>query len=347
MIENFNLDNDFYYSLVDGASLKLKGVPTGVVTNSTDLARLYNVNSYGYRGKEFSSDDRLVVAGCSYTYALGVPEETSWHELVSKELNLSKSSSVAKIGASISLIVEKLFSYFSEFGNPEYLLCLFPDPHRYAAPLDGVVLDFDGERRWWLMEPGTSGTGPQITYNYRAQATKRLVETSYIKRPYDIKQIYTPEMTLHTSIRAIRTLEQYCKVAGIKLLWTTWDDAFVRYLDVIQKNNELKFSDYFDLNFINYKKKVPSGYRYNIYNEKIMSTDSKFYHCSRDHKEIDCNCSLDCHQELIDIYGERNFLIGTDKVEHESDAHPGIHTHRHYADRFIEELTLQYPNKFK
>lgn len=347
MIEDFNLENDFHYSLVDGISLKLKGIPTGVVTNDTDVDRLYTVNSYGYRGKEFSSEDRLVVAGCSYTYALGVPEEASWHEVASRELGLSKSSSVAKIGASIELIVEKLFSYFSEFGNPEYLLCLFPDPHRFAVPLDGSVLELEGERRWWLMEPGTSGPGSQITYNYRAKPTKELIKTNYLKRPYNVKELFTPEMTLHSAIRSIRILEQYCKVAGIKLLWSTWDNAFVKYLDVIQKNNELKFNNYFDLDFIHYKKKIPGSFRDYIYSDKITNMESEYYYCSNNHEGVECGCGLDCHLELMDIYGEKNFLLGTDKINDESAAHPGIHVHRHYADSFIKQLMLQYPNDFK
>lgn len=348
MIEDFTLDNNFYYSIVDGGSLDLRGAAKGNVINPDDPDRVYKVNSYGYRGKEFSAGDDLLVAGCSYTFGLGVPDETVWHNLLAEEMGLSKSSSISKPGASISWIVEKIFAYFSEFGHPKYLLCLLPDPHRFVVPLDGVVLDEDPNAKRAVGESGTFGVGAQRLYNSKAKHPKDMADTKYIKKPYNIRDIYTSEMALYGAIRSIRLLEQYCKGMGIKLIWSTWDGGFLKYLEKIQSSKKLKFKNFFDLNMIHYKKKFSDGrYIDLIYHGNINNVDSYFYDCIQYHVDIDCNCPASCHRELIDVYGEENFFLGTDTARGEEYSHPGIHVQRHYADRFIEQLMLEFPNDFK
>lgn len=338
-----DLDNNFYRTIADGRSLKIEETSTGIVEYSDDPARKYFINTYGFRGPEFSSDSKMVVAGCSFTYGLGVPEETVWGNVVSNKLNISQGAAVAKPGASISWIVEKLFAYFYEFGNPEYLLCLMPDPHRFIVPLDGKILDGDPSAKKAQVETGTFGVSGQRFYSTQAKQQSDLLENKYLKRPYNIRNLYTPELTLYQSIRALRMLEQYCNVANIKFIWSTWDRSFMSYLEKINESEALKFKNFFSLNLIIDKKKLSSGYKYVIFEDSSTSQLSKYNDCMREHKNMDCSCDLDCHQDLENKYGKDNFVLGTDLANGQRYAHPGTHVHAHYAEKFIEELLLRYP----
>jgi len=65
---------------------------------------------------------------------------------------------------------------------------------------------------------------------------------------------------------------------------------------------------------------------------------------------VACSCSLlpeSCHEDLIEIYGKENYNLGTDHGGGLENSHPGVHLQAHYADRFIEQLMLEYPHEFK
>lgn len=352
MIEGFSLENNFHRSIFNGKSLKIESNVLDKAILYDDPKQKYIDNTYGFRGKDFSNSDNFVAAGCSFTYGVGVPEDAVWWKRVAKGLNLSTSAAIARPGASTSWIVEKLFSYFAEFGNPKYLLCFFPDLDRFSVPIDGVVLEGDPSATNAEGEPGTFGSSPgQRFYATRSLNRSDILKTKYLKRPYNIRSVYTTEMATYGAVRSIRFLEQYCKAAGITLLWTTWDLSFMKYLEEVNKVDELKFKNYFDLNILSYKKMLPSGCKELFFRDNINNPDSTYYDCLTKHFNKDCSCSLassSCHQNLVALYGEDNFYLGTDNAKHNGEhAHPGTHLQAHYADRFIEELVLRYPHEFK
>ena len=86
----------------------------------------YDVNSLGYRSKEFDGNSDMLFLGCSQTYGQGIPQENTWTDILSKKMNLS-SSSLAARGDSIIGQVTKAFYYFEKFGNPKIVVALFPD----------------------------------------------------------------------------------------------------------------------------------------------------------------------------------------------------------------------------
>lgn len=341
------LKNDFYRSIFDGKSLKINGLPVGKVVVDSDQGQHYVINSHGFRGEEFSSSDNLLTAGCSYTFGMGVPIEAVWWTSVAEHFGLSSSASVSRPGASVSWIVEKLFAYFAEFGNPKYLLCLFPGFDRFVIPLDGEILDTTPSIGHVMGgDPGTFGDPGQRFYTSRAKMKPQLLETKYLKRPYKIENIYTEEITTYDAIRSIRFLEQYCAATNIKLLWTTWDNEARIALDHVNKIENLRFKNYFDLKFFSYKKTSFSETRDFILMDEPKLDPSKYYECVGFHSKMECSCpsiAPSCHQDLLEIYGKKNYNIGTDTVRGDEYAHPGVHLQAHYADRFIEELMLEYP----
>lgn len=49
----------------------------------------YRFNQHGFRGDEFSTDNNLVVLGCSFTMGIGLPEQDTWPALVADALGLN------------------------------------------------------------------------------------------------------------------------------------------------------------------------------------------------------------------------------------------------------------------
>jgi hypothetical protein len=335
-VDDFNLSNDFYYSLFAGNSLKIRHAAVGSTESLDWPNQEYVHNSYGFRGKEFSGSDDLVVAGCSYTYGVGVPVESVWWNQVCDKLGLSASAPVAKPGASVAWIVERLFAYFAEFGHPKYLLCLFPDPYRIIVPIDGEVLTAENVEGGLLGETGSFGINDQRLYGHHIVNQPSTLRPKYSKKPHDIKDFYTVQISVFEAVRAIRFLEQYCSAVGINLQWTTWHDAFNDYIEKVNKVDELKFKRFFDLGILNRKEAQPSGVKDVIFRGNR--------HVSEPFIE---SCPIDCHEDLKKLYGEQNYNLGTDTSRGEENSHPGIHVHAHFADRFVEQLMLEYPHEFK
>jgi hypothetical protein len=335
----FDLNNNFYYSIFGGNSLKIKNCKVGSTKSFDYPKQEYIHNSYGYRGGEFSSSHSLLAAGCSFTYGVGVPQGATWWNQVCNRLNLQTSAPVAGPGASVSWIVEKLFAYFAEFGHPKYLLCLFPDYYRISIPIDGKVLKVQGDDSGGILkgEHGTFGLDNQRLYMHHVLVSKNPEDMpKYSKRPHNVEDIYTIEITIFEAIRSIRVLEQYCAAVGINLQWTTWDDVFSSHIEKANKIEDLKFKNFFSLGFSNFKEKTPSGVKDSVaYGDRYAEEPILEY------------CPEDCHEELKQLYGEENFDLGTDTSRGGERAHPGIHVHAHYADRFIEQLMLEYPHEFK
>lgn len=50
----------------------------------------YDINSYGFRSKELSGEERdsITILGCSHTFGIGLPEEWTWPSILSKKMNL-------------------------------------------------------------------------------------------------------------------------------------------------------------------------------------------------------------------------------------------------------------------
>lgn len=350
MIWAFDLQNDFCRSLFDGKSLRIKKSTVGKETLVNDPEQLYFNNSYGFRGEEFLASDTLLTAGCSFTHGVGIPIEGTWWKTVSKNLDLPASAAVARPGASIPWIVEKLFAYFAEFGHPKYLLCLFPDFERYVVPLDGEILEGDLSAENAFGEFGTFGAPGQRFYNTRAKSRPELMKTKYLKRPYNIRNVYTAEIAIYTAIRYIRLLEQYCAATNIKLIWSTWHMNSAMYLDQINEVEDLKLKSYFNLGVLSYKKILSDGAKDFIYADRGVASDPAYLDCLDLHSRVECSCSQfpePCHENLIEAYGKETYNSGTDMGRGAENSHPGAHLQAHYADRFIEQLMLEYPHEFK
>lgn len=171
----------------------------------------YIQNAYGFRSKNFIKDEDLLVAGCSVTYGLGVPEEHTWGSIIAKNNNIS-TSNLGNPGDSVDGIVSNLFAYFKIFGNPKNLFCLFPDFNRMRLPINSDWFELEDDRilhyPYWKFK----------TLNFGEMPDKK-----YFKRPFPASEIIPNDIPFSQSVSAIHYLEEYCRSNNINLKWATWD----------------------------------------------------------------------------------------------------------------------------
>jgi hypothetical protein len=329
-IENINLDGKFsnytakyLKKLLGGQFLSGNSAPH----SPADPINKYNFNSDGYRSREFGLDNRILAAGCSFTFGSGVPEDAIWANVVGDKLDIPNAV-LASPGASTSFIIEELFAYFKAYGNPEVVLCLFPNHERLEVPCDGELISSPPGHVDPLVDTVDAA-------NYSVLSRK------YIKRPYNVEHITTEEMGLYRAIKNIRMLEQYCASTKINLIWGTWNVKFNEILLELNGTNEFNFNNYFDV--INggchsYQKNISSKIT------KVFYDYESYSNCRWLHKDTDCDCSTNCHQELLEKYGSDQFNIGMDHhVVGIEAAHPGAHIHAHYAEAFLTQIKKQAP----
>ena len=151
---------------------------------------IYQFNNYGFRCDDFVVGKKdILFSGCSITNGDALPLDYTWskkmYDHILKDKGYSGYHSLAKSGNSYKKIVFDIINYCKHFGNPESVFVLFPNTPRF--------------QEW--REDGF----------FHPECLKT-----------DSKQI--PEYFLD-AFYSIIMLEQYCKSNGIKLYWSTWDEA--------------------------------------------------------------------------------------------------------------------------
>ncbi len=319
-----NVKSKFYKKILDGKFF----IPTGPGNfrhkDPSDPDQEYITNSHGFRSKEFSSKNQLLVAGCSITHGSGVPVEARWGDQLAKKLKMSHST-IAAGGASISWVVENVIAHLEFFGFPKTIVCLFPDAHRFFAPINGTTIKSKNLCISFKDSTGLAFVHIENDSNFNEK---------YFKIPLPAEKIISSDMCLFQSVRAIRELERYCKLAKIKLVWGTWDQEFNNIVKSLNKT-ELKFNNFIDVySKFNYKRKIEK----NIAIDSIYPSLRAKNNCTHD-KTFGCSCEIaECHLDLKKELGDKVFFCGTDINEGLEHAHPGGHLHAHFAEAFFNNL---------
>ena len=183
-------------------------------------------NNYGFVCDDFVKDKNpymhILFAGCSITVPYELHERFGWARKVYDSIHGYDDYffNMAYPGGSLKKIVFNLFRYFSEYGNPEYLFLLAPEIQRDIDSNDSETQIID--------------IGKDYPSNHQSPSViKSLVEY----------------------VSLIKILEQYCKYAGIKMLWTCHDEESSSFLSNQSFNNYFETdSNYLNLHIYNYKK---------------------------------------------------------------------------------------------
>lgn len=193
----------------------------------------YNINSYGFRSKEFSQNDgqRALALGCSQTFGFGLQEEYTWSQILSNKLNIDIDN-LAQGGDSTMGQIRKCFAYFKMFGHPKAIFCLFPI-RRMQMP---IIIDKN-----------------RPVHNYtssRQYEIERLFISDdnfskYSKAPHIVQELIGEPTALFFDHVFIEMLEQYCESNNILFAWSFWERYDYIYEEVRQQHPEI-YKNYCD-----------------------------------------------------------------------------------------------------
>jgi hypothetical protein len=268
-----------------------------------DDKSFYKLNSLGYRSAEFDTNINTVFSGCSFTYGMGLKEESLWTEILGSKIGGSHVN-LGLPGKSVSSIINNLYSYFREYGIPKNVFCLFPDFIRFELPINANIMisernTSDGKYNSSPIYEGHLDAGGYVQDIILADADLEN-KPKYSKKPHKAEDVLSIDLTYWTAIKHILSFEQYCKAANINFVWATWDRDTNSAIDLI-------------------KDRYPDHYN------NFAFLDEKYDKpCHSDQKE---NNLL-----LWDLAGDRD--RGKDY------AHPGVHFHIHVAECFYKAITI-------
>lgn len=89
----------------------------------------YKFNSLGFRCDEFNSNPSVMCLGCSITVGIGLPIETIWPELVSKQLNM-RCINLGQGGSGPDTAFRLCYGYIDRV-NPQIVVYMQPPPNRF------------------------------------------------------------------------------------------------------------------------------------------------------------------------------------------------------------------------
>jgi hypothetical protein len=263
---------------------------------------VFELNSFGYRTKEFILNEDLVTLGCSQTFGWGVDKEQSWPELISKKLNISVTN-LALPGDSVMGQVLRAFDYFKKYGNPKKIVGVFPINRLLFAssmhdPYKMVTWDLHGHK------------GPE----------------KFSQIPHTPDKVFNIEVCQIQNYMFISMLEQYCRSNNIEFFYTFWDmhrteDMKVGVIQMPELNIEMPVS-LKNLDFCVYLRENSKSYFDPINLQVTMDYPNKY--------------DTDCHKEFIDL---NNFHYSSDAT-YSFGGHFSFHEHLHYSDKILEILDL-------
>lgn len=272
-----------------------------------DLTNEYKLNSFNYRSPEFQEGTDLVVAGCSYTYGIGLREDTIWGAQLANMHGLNYAN-ISMPGGSAIWVIDQLFKYFNTYGNPKYLAVLLPNVYRGLSYLD-TEITYGG---------GSLETDEDIVpFSPRRLAAKDFPKLS--KKPHDVHDITSPKQLIYDNIAKIRMLEQYCEAAGITFKWAVFEaptEIFLRKVEELYP----------------FKNRIDLGR--SDWAEHFRGDVNGFF--LRDY-EGEPDTFIKCCEEKREWAGEA-FDLATDRETGLDRAHPGVHSHIHAAKDFSNEL---------
>jgi hypothetical protein len=309
--EEYSMDSEKYRKLllkndivdnenINTTSFGIKRQEKIVVDPETE----YSFNNFGYRDIDWIGRPTILAVGCSNTWGFGVTVEGRWTNILSKKIN-KEVRNLSFPGASINELVAKSFEHFKMFGNPDVMLCLFPDPFRIRLPIKKNLVKSNSTHK------GSQKLNDDLflaNVYFDENLEKNTSKIKYFKTPYAYEEILPSELSIFFSMQSIHMLEQYCKSNNIKLIWTSWHYETSELLDNVKPN---------------------------IFDNFILNKDLIIFHNEHDFSK---NFDKNCHEEYKDKFA-KYFDRGCDIEDGINYSHPGVHKHIHIAEAFYKEIT--------
>lgn len=178
----------------------------------------YKMNEYGLRSDSFKKNHdglHILFAGDSSVEGSSNKLENIWtHILYSKIKEKEKVSgyySVGLGGLGIPTIIQQVLIYIEEYGKPDYLFIMYPDFFRYFK--------WDKETNKWKFTVSAEtldGHALKGTDDEHSIIWAKLFTTNEVSEEEELN-------ILINQILLLRIFESFCKIMGIKYVWSTWD----------------------------------------------------------------------------------------------------------------------------
>ena len=197
----------------------------------------YNLNSKGFRSPEFGPRELLTV-GCSQTVGLGVDEEDIWPALVSGLTGMSYAN-LGIVGNSAQGMFENVVAYVKSYGPPKVICALYPGMYRFKTMLQkdaNTALYHDKSKDLEIKN---------INLSFASEGLEIEKSVQYTKRPFNLHDVLAYEVGLYQSLSAVNSLIEFCNVADIKLVISTWEPDANKFLKEKQEFVELETLNYF------------------------------------------------------------------------------------------------------
>lgn len=233
--EIFQFGNEGVYQFFTELGPYLTGFNEKEYLDSGDKT-YYEVNSLGFRSPEFKHVD-LVALGCSQTFGQGVDNSLIWPKLLSDLLGVSYVN-LGVPSAGIQTMLSCLMKYVRDYGKPKAVAALLPGFNRI-----NLALRLDQNTITSLASHSAGFTYQTINLDVREEHKKNV--PVYSKRPHNLEEILSFEVALHQSMFALTTLIEYCRVAEIKLVFSTWNESMAALLaeKINNPSTEVDLSD--------------------------------------------------------------------------------------------------------
>jgi hypothetical protein len=227
----------------------------------------YKFNNYKFRSDDFFIEDaseNYLFSGCSHTFGLGLPIETTWGYQVNQSLNGKKFLNLAVSGSSYKQIFLNIYKYLNLFDKPKAIFLLLPDLNRYDY-IDTIS-------------------------KVKFLKTSYFISSSLYSKSEELLKMLNYETLFFNFINEIVVLEMYCKKLGIPLYWSTWNERL--YSEIISFKQNHHESNIILNNFVYWDESCYPDQNNTLFNKKY-----KLYARDKEHfgtiaHEFFYNCFL-------------------------------------------------------
>jgi hypothetical protein len=225
----FKEDGTSYYN-EDGFLIKEKMHSGEFVSESENKNSpiIYKINKHGFRSDQFKKfepeNTNILFLGCSFTSGVGLPENLIWKSFMLNEMEKKfdniVSYNLGVQGHSIHNCVNNFRVFIDKYGKPDYVFALFPGIERFTL----------------------YNAGQKDFVKVNATSWKEL-KGIYPKFVSDYVTAISTEDLIFSAIHSLHMLETICNQIGIKLIWSSWNQAQSKIF------NEIDFKNFIEVEY--------------------------------------------------------------------------------------------------
>lgn len=260
----------------------------------------YRLNKDFYRSINFSEKPEILALGCSMTYGTGLPYDAIWPNILANKMNI-KAGIIGLPGNGIEKIIASAMGIMQKYDyKPKYIFAIFPNFER----LRYVDEDCGGVHDSFI-----SYKSPKIKYDSTKDSLDSILPQEYV---------------LFKNMSYINILDSFCKMSGIKFLWTSWAEYYSR--DLFEGMPGFIFDETIN--------EFPS-YGYGPEWTPDENIKKGYYQYSH----MNCHSEEESKYKDFFYYAYDNRKPKFHSGKYRFGPHPGMHRNIHWAELFYQQVS--------